>query len=150
AWASKLGGGTYAPAADDAAARATAADTAVAAKPDDPTARLEQAEATLGMAPAPRPVPGGPARHPRFTRLLFEDAERSAQAAQKLGAKGPRLEAVLALCAFHQERWREAYEHAVAGVAAVQDQQNRVAAAVLALFAEARQEAIVAAVRKKE
>jgi tetratricopeptide (TPR) repeat protein len=168
AFASRLGGGSYAGAdvardrARDAAAQASASDAAVAARPADPEARLAQAEATLTQALAPGGGPGAFAMAERFRRLWFEDAENGARAAVQLGASGWRVDAVLALCAFHAGRYREAYERAVPAVAGMKDHRDPSkdpvkdhwdgpnAAALLALFAEARQEGIAAAVRRKE
>jgi hypothetical protein len=151
-WAQRLGGGTYA--ASDPAAIADDSLAAVQAHPKDPATRLQLAEASLAqmLAADAADAAGGPARPAaaRYQRVLLEDAERQADEAERLGAEGWRLAAVRAVVAFHQGRYPEAYKLAEAAVGGTPQQADgRVGAAVLALFAEARQEAIVAAVKQK-
>ena len=117
---------------------------AAAAKPDDATARLEFAETVLEHALRAT-------SDKRFARLEFEDAQRSALEAEKLGAKGWRVDAAIALSAAKlgddEQAWSRA-EKAVANLPA--DVQGWSAAEVLELFAEGRQASIQKAMREKK
>src|SRR5689334_4279131 len=115
-----------------------------AARPDDPTARLEFAESVLEHALRAR-------TDKRFARLELEDASRSALEAEKLGASGWRVDAAIALAAANLGRTEEAYARAEKAVKNLPpDVQGWSAAEVLALFAEARQAAIQRALREKK
>jgi len=114
-----------------------------AARPDDATARLEFAETVLEHALKAR-------NDKRFARLELEDAQRSALEAERLGAKGWRVDAAIALAAARLgdlDQARARAEKAIQNLPA--DVQGWSAAEVLALFAEGRQEAIQKAVREK-
>ena len=117
---------------------------AAAARPDDPTARLEFAESVLEHALRA----AGSDR--RFARLELEDAQRSALEAEKLGASGWRVDAAIALAAANLGQTQEAYARAEKAVKNLpSDVQGWSAAEVLALFAEGRQSAIQQALREK-
>jgi hypothetical protein len=149
-WQQALAGGDYAAkvTATDPAALGTAGDAALQQRPSDPAPRIAAAEASLLQAlQLPRQ---GPRQQQAFRRLLLEDAERSATAAVALGGQGWQLDAVCAVAAAELGRRAAAYEQAIAAAAALPpDAPGPLATACLALFAEARQEAIVAAVREK-
>jgi tetratricopeptide (TPR) repeat protein len=114
-----------------------------AARPDDPTARLEFAESVLEHALRAR-------GSRRFARLELEDASRSALEAEKLGASGWRVDAAIALAAANLGQTEEAYARAEKAVKNLpSDVQGWSAAEVLALFAEGRQAAIQQALREK-
>ncbi len=115
-----------------------------ASKPADPTARLEFAETMLEHA-----LHATIER--RFSRLELEDARRAAEEAEKLGAHGWRVDAAIALAAANlgdSETARTRAEAALKSLPA--DAQGWSAAAVLALFAQSRQQAIDKAVREKQ
>lgn len=142
-WAKALGGASYAP-APERPADASAIDLAVAAAPADPLARIAQAEASLASA---REVASGN----KFRSLLLEDARRQATRAKDLGAPAWRVDSVLALVAREQADWPLAYAAAERAASAMPPETATAdAAEVLFLFAEARQQAIVAAYRRKE
>jgi hypothetical protein len=136
AWQQALaGGGSY------AAAPGAAADPQAAAAADaDP---LEVAETSLI---ALRSKPGE-----RQRRLLLLDAEAAVARAAAHGTASPRLFTVQALLAAERGARAEAYTLAEQAARALPpDAGSPLAAAVLFLFAEARQEAIVAAHRQKQ
>jgi hypothetical protein len=132
-------------------ARAEAAE----ALPNEPGAQLDFAAALLARAQAPT------AR--RYASLLFEDARSAAREAERLGASGPRLDAVLAVASAELGDLDTAQARAVAaieggllrrddGVApGVGAEAERLTSAsrtrLLRLFAEARQRAIRRAYR---
>ncbi|MBL8729306.1 MAG: hypothetical protein JNM25_12790 [Planctomycetes bacterium] len=151
-WSAALAPGTYAPAAIDvdAAGSAQVRDEALLARPEDPEARLDVAEASLlqALATADGGARGGARQAERARQLLLADAVRQTAAAVAQGATGWRPAALRAVAALHLGRRQEAYELAVQAAPGLPpDAPGRLAMEVLALFAEARQEAIVAAVR---
>lgn len=151
-WSAALAPGTYAPAPidGDVAASAQRRDDALAAHPDDPELMLDVAEASLlqALSTGTDDTRGGVRQAERVRRLLFADAERQTAAARERGAGGWRPAALRAVIAYQQDRRREAYELAVEAAPSLPpDAPGRLAMEVLALFAEARQEAIVGAVR---
>ncbi len=154
-WSSALAPGTYAPAPIDVdtAGSAQQRDAALAARPDDPTARLDVAEASLlqALTTTSTGARGGDRQAERVRQLLLADAERETTAAIAQGADGWRPAALRAVLAFQQGRRQEAYALAVQAAPELPPAApGQLAMEVLALFAEARQEAIVAAVRKQE
>ncbi|MBL8724737.1 MAG: hypothetical protein JNK49_11860 [Planctomycetes bacterium] len=134
AWQRALvGGGSYAAVAGAAAEPQAAAD-------EDPLAAAETSLIAL------RNQPGA-----RQRRLLRLDAEAAAARAAERDAANPRLVAVQALLAAERGAMPEAYALAERAARALPpDAGSPLAAAVLFLFAEARQEAIVAAHRQKQ
>ncbi|MBL8725080.1 MAG: hypothetical protein JNK49_13600 [Planctomycetes bacterium] len=149
-WQQALAGGDYAAQvrATDPAELGAASDQAAGQRPTDPAPRLAAAEASLLQAlQLPRQ---GHRQQQAFRRMLLEDAERSAAAAVTLGGSGWQLDAVSAVVAAELGRTAAAYEQAIAAAAALPPEApGPLAVACLALFAEARQEAIVAAVREQ-
>jgi hypothetical protein len=119
-----------------------------AGKPDDPAMRLDLAQASLALAvQAPATMRDGRAAQ-AFARRVAEDAHRLAKEAEALGAKGWRLEAVLALAAYHADDLPEAYARAEAAVRALPPGDTSWASmAVVTVFAESRWKAIKQAVR---
>ena len=133
------------PAGDDVVPDSHIASLAEAAeaRPDYAVARLELAQAILAEAMHTE-------RAPKFARLLFEDARRTALEAQELGATGWRVDSVLALAAQDLGDWQEAQAWALAAVGDMPPEaRDEVAAAVLAIFADARRRAILRAVREQ-
>ncbi|MBK7644964.1 MAG: hypothetical protein IPJ19_18290 [Planctomycetes bacterium] len=117
---------------------------AAAARPDDAEARLAFAESVLEHA-----LRGAGDR--RFARLELEDAQRSALEAERLGAKGWRVDAAVALAAANLGDREQAYLRAASAVENLPAQaQGWSAAEVLALFAEGRQESIQKAIQDKQ
>lgn len=120
------------------------------ARPSDPAAKLEFAESLLARA-----ADSGVDR--RFAQALVEEARLNAQEAEKLGAKGWKLDALLAVCANKLGDQASALPRAVAaveggmlklddaGLGATED----VKVQVLALFALSRQLAIRKAYRER-
>jgi tetratricopeptide (TPR) repeat protein len=131
---------------------------AARSRPGDAAAQLELAESFLALAVDPetsrvRGDPVGPTRDTvdKYHQLLIEDAGRSALEAEKLGAKGWRVNAAIGLSAYYLKDVKTAYaraEAAMADLPAGDESWN--AMAVLALFAEARRDAISQAIRDKQ
>jgi tetratricopeptide (TPR) repeat protein len=145
-WGKALAGATYAPAPtpDEFAARQLQLSQAVAGAPVDPLMRIERAEATLAEARQATSTA-------RVRAVLFADARAEAERAGQLGAPSWRVDAVIALASHSLGELPRAYEVAAKAVAAMpKDRADAASAALLFLFAEARQEAIVAAHRAKE
>ena len=145
-WGKALAGATYAPAPTPAehAARQQQLDRAAAAAPADPLVRVERAEATLAEA-------GQAAGSARVRNLLFADARAEAERAGQLGAPAWRVELVVALASQALGELPRAYAAAERAVAAMpKDRSDAASAQLLFLFAEARQEAIVAAHRQQQ
>ncbi len=154
-WRTALTGQTYAAAATsvDRAATAAASDRALAERPDDPAALLDVAESSLLQALDTTSAVGrGPGRAVRQQRaLLLDDAERALQRAVRAGATGWRPEALAALLAHHGGQSAKAYGHAITAAPQLPaEAESRLAVELLALFAEARQQAIVVAVRQTQ
>lgn len=149
-WQQALAGGDYAARvqAEDPAELGAASDRALAAEPAAPGPRIAAAEASLLQALAlPRT---GSRPQQAFRRMLLEDAERSAAAAVALGGSGWQLDAVCAVVAAELGRRASAYEQAIAAAAGMPPEApGPLAVECLALFAEARQVAIIAAVKQK-
>jgi len=133
-----------------AAAGVEARADELGARPADPAAKLEFAESLLARA-----AQSGVER--RFAQALIEEARLNAQEAEKLGAKGWKLDALLAVCANKLGDQASALPRAVAaveggmlklddaGLGATED----VKVQVLALFALSRQLAIRRAYRER-
>ena len=134
----------------DASARASAA------RPNEPGARLEFAEALLARAQE--------SFDRRYATLLYQEAQSTAREAERLGAKGPRLDAVVAVTAAEFNDLDTARDRAVSAIEggllhlgdAAAPQGAKPGAALTAasrsrllrLFADARQRAIRAAFRE--
>lgn len=135
----------------EAASRLETQLAAADARPEDAAARLALAETFHARAEAARGQRG-------FARVLVEDAQRTAREAEALGARGYALEGLLAVCASELGARPEALAHAVKAVEAGLpppasdgiDAAAARAAAVFALFAEARQGAIARAFRERQ
>lgn len=149
-------GATYSPAPDRTEIEASIdGRTKVALqKPADGSARLELAESYLALALDPKTAQGlGTNRKTawQYSNLMFEDAQRAALEAEKLGTTGWRTDAVLAITAKYLGNLPEAERRAEAAVGAMTpDAASANSALVLQLFAEARQKAISKAVVAKE
>lgn len=112
-------------------------------RPNDPNALLELAEATLAYAFELK-------TSRKNAKLIFQDAHRAAIEAEKQGASGWRVNAVVALAAYYLDDSAQAHARAEAAVNAMPSEPSSWnAMAVLALFADARQSAILGAVRTK-
>ncbi|MBI5432514.1 MAG: hypothetical protein HZA52_06770 [Planctomycetes bacterium] len=85
-----------------------AREEAAEARPNEPGALLEFAEALL--ARSQQSAPG------RYATLLLEDARSAARDAEKLGAKGARLDALIAVIDSEFGDFKTARERAVAAV----------------------------------
>ncbi len=120
------------------------------AHPEDADAHLELAASFLARAQ-------DPSLERRFARVTLEDARKSALEAERLGAKGWRLDALLAATSSAMGNRDEALARAVAAVeggmpppaAGTDGPEASNAVTVLALFAQARQRAIAKAYREK-
>ncbi len=140
------------------AARSDYAEAAAKADPADIEARLALAEATLlqALTPTPPTALTGRQRAARFDRLRLLDAQRIARETEKLagaqlGTDGWRLQAVLAVTNVHLGAPAEGYAAAAAAMAAMPPEaEDRLSGEVLALFAEARQDTIAKAARRKQ
>ncbi len=116
AWAKALGTGAYpAPRPRTGSLEAAAEEKARAAyeNPDDPTPRLEFAEQTLKLAlETRRTYAVNPNMGQRIARHLYADAQRAGLEAEKLGAKGWRVHAVIGLAAYYSGDVKGGYERA--------------------------------------
>lgn len=132
------------------AGRIERAAAAAEARPADAAAQLDLAESLLARAQ-------DPAGERRFAGLLLADARNAARAAEKLGAKGWRLDCVLAVTAAAQGDRDEAVARALSAMEGgmprpgteADPAQERTAVTVLALFAQARQRAIARSYRER-
>ncbi len=156
-WAKALEGGASYAAAAEKSAVLDQVDTKAkeaAANPDDPAAQARLAEALLGqvseyLSTGARPGYGRSGR--QLERLMIEDARAAALKAKDLGARSWAVHGTLAITAFQLGNYDEAYKAAeLAMKEQPADPQGWAAMQVLAIFAEARQEAIVKAVRAKQ
>ncbi|MCR9248126.1 MAG: hypothetical protein NXI31_24110 [bacterium] len=153
-WQSVLEGAAYTGAftAGRAATVATARDEALKKKPEDPGALLDVAEASLlqALSTLDGTGPGARRRAERYRRMLLQDAFRKVEKARKAGAEGWRVAAIRAVLAQRTGRTRLAHNLAIEAAPELPpDAPGQLAMELLALFAAARQEAIVAAVRQK-
>jgi hypothetical protein len=142
--------GASARGAYEVSSRLEAREQASDARPEDAESKLALAESFFDRA-------ADPATDRRFARLLLEDAKKNARDAEKLGAKGWRLEAVLALATSALGDRDESLQHAVAAVeggmpppdSGEEGAAESHSVLVLALFAQARQRAIGKAYHEK-
>ncbi|MCB9879800.1 MAG: hypothetical protein H6835_19590 [Planctomycetes bacterium] len=152
-WQSVLVGQSYAAAVPvDRAAEASARDAALADKPKDPDALLDVAESSLLQAfdVQPASARGAVRLLLRQRELLLEDAERRLAEARAAGADGWRPAALAAIAANLRGDKPKAYAAAIAAAPDLPpDAPGRLAVELLALFAEARQHAIIDAVQQK-
>jgi hypothetical protein len=136
--------------ANKPAARIESVAAAAEARPADAAAQLDLAESLLARAQ-------DPASERRFATLLLADARNAALAAEKLGARGWRLDGVLAVTAAAQGDRDEAVARALSAMEGgmprpgteADPAQERTAVTVLALFAQARQRAIAKSYRER-
>ena len=155
-WSQDLAGAEYPAPGEWSAieARVEQGARASAARPGDPEVELALAEAALALAIDPRTariLAADVRTAPDYAELQFEDARRAAREAERLGAKGWRVDAVQALAAYYLGDEAEARARAELAVKAMPSGETGWnAMAVLALFAHARQQAILAAAAKKE
>tara|TARA_R110002072_G_scaffold80149_19_gene184425 strand:+ start:1247 stop:3616 length:2370 start_codon:yes stop_codon:yes gene_type:complete len=154
-WSSALGTAEPIAAYDQAAVERKLESGGASRKsePADPAASLSIAEATLAMAIEPDTVTqlAGNVRKAReYTKLLFEDARRAGREAEALGAKGWRVDSVLALTAYYLGDREEARMRAAAAVGDLPEgDASWNTMAVLGIFAEARRQDIDQAAREK-
>jgi len=140
------GSGNYAAAAEpiDPAVALQASDAAKQAGMETGASLLELALGSLRQAQRPN-------LQPRLQRVLLQDARAAAEAAAAKEAPKHACDTVLALVAKRLGELALAYELAERAAAALPPEDlSPEAAEVLFLFAEARQEAIVAAHRQKK
>jgi hypothetical protein len=124
---------------------------AAESSPADGPARLAYAEALLVRAQ-------DPATERRFAELLLADAHAAGTQAETLGVRGWRLDALLAVTSAARGERAPAVARALAAVeggmprpgSADSPQAEASGVAVLALFAEARQQAIARAYRERK
>jgi tetratricopeptide (TPR) repeat protein len=146
------GGGTYAaPWYASGSLESQIEARSEAAKPDDPAAHLDIAEATLALSMRAPETYADPRTARVLSGYLQEEAKRQALEAERLGAKGWRLDTVLALSAYYGGEVEEAYKRAEAAVKALPAGDGSWASmAVVTVFAESRWKAIKAAVREQK
>jgi hypothetical protein len=155
-WAKAIeGGGTYAAPAEWATleSRVESRAAAAASRPGDAAARLELAESALRLAVDPQTsqiLAADPRTASKYAQLMFEDARRAGLEAERLGAKGWRVHAVLALAAWYLGDTDEAHARAEIAMSDIPPGAEEWSAiATIALFARARRAAILQAVREK-
>ncbi|MCC7398704.1 MAG: hypothetical protein IT455_16675 [Planctomycetes bacterium] len=154
-WGEVLQSQDYAAAANRAfsAEAAARADAALQQKPDDPTARLDVAEASLLQAFDVQVGSGrGALRlYQQQRELLLSDAVGDVDAAAQKGAADWRIAAIRALVAQQRGQHEQAFQLAIAAAPALPtDAPGRLAVELLSLFAAARQNAIATAVKAKQ
>ncbi|HHI81116.1 MAG TPA: hypothetical protein ENK02_14210 [Planctomycetes bacterium] len=153
-WTKGLAGAEYQPALPQLFAVGEEADRArkrLRKDRRDPAALAALAYSRLLLA-LEAPSARGPrrGRGPSQRELLFRDALEAAEEAAKLGAKGWKLESVLALARMAGGDRKAALPHAEKAVAALPPgETGLVSARVLHLFARLRRDAIVDAHRAK-
>lgn len=150
-WQSVLVGPAYSG-VTDIAAEASQRDVALAARPDDPRARLDVAESSLLQALEVQVgrARGGVRLAQAQRTLLLEDAQRQLRAAKAAEARGWRLLALEAVLRGQRGQRRRAFELAAEAMPAMPpDAPGRIAKELLELFAHGRQAAIQDAVRAK-
>ncbi|MHC4471631.1 MAG: hypothetical protein ACYTDY_18680, partial [Planctomycetota bacterium] len=125
---------------------------AVGAAPEDATARIELAEASLLLARKARRTRTHDFRMwRRYARLLFSDARRAALKARQLEAPAWRVNTVLSLVAYYRGDFERAYAHAEAAVKDIPPgEPGWNTMAVLTIFGEARFKAIKKAARARK
>ncbi|MHC4957021.1 MAG: hypothetical protein ACYTGN_01500 [Planctomycetota bacterium] len=140
-------GGVYA--APDVTSRVESSARAAQDNPDDPAARLALAEGTLALATkAARLYETNPRMAQLAARHLYKDARTYAEEAEKLGAKGWRVDAVNALATYYGGDAANAYERAGRAVKGLPPgEPSWSSMAVLTVFAEGRWKQIKAAVK---
>jgi tetratricopeptide (TPR) repeat protein len=121
------------------------------AHPDDPNAHVDFADASLMMAMEERRRATDDSTSSKMAeRLLLEDARASGLAAEKLGATGWRVNAVIALAAYYQRDKDAAYARAEAAAKDIPaGEKSWESMAVLTVFSEARWNAIKSAALEK-
>ncbi len=146
------GGGTYtAPWYGSGGIEAQIESRVEAARTGDPAAHLDIAEATLALAMRAPETYADPPTARVLARYLQEEAKREALVAEQLGAKGWRLDTVVALASYYSGAPEEAYPRAEAAVSALPPGESSWASmAVVTIFAESRWKAIKAAVRDRK
>ena len=149
AWDGKAGGSYEAPSVDVVTSRLESATVQPA---ENPAARLEAAAALLELAVDPRSMQGENRKvAERYYRMRLEDARRIAREAERLGASGWRLDAVLGLSAYYLGDLDTSYRHVEAAVPKIPSgAADWTAIATISLFAQQRQQAITEALNKKE
>jgi len=146
------GGGTYAaPWYAGGSLASQIEKKAETARPDDPAAHLDIAEATLALSMRAPETYTDPRTAHVLASYLQDEAKREALEAEHLGAKGWRLDAVVALAEYYSGDTEEGYKRAEAAVKALPPGDGSWASmAVVTVFAESRWKAIKAAVRERK
>jgi hypothetical protein len=145
-WAGALdGGATYAPRVNRALVEARLTGQNEVLDSEDAEAHLELAESFLEQAYEQFRTDR------RFAELLFQDALNTVRSAESLGVEGWRVDAAVAIASYYLDDRQTAYARAEAAVAdgSVDDAPGWNAMAVLAIFAQGRQQAIHDAVTAK-
>jgi tetratricopeptide (TPR) repeat protein len=119
----------------------------------DAEAHLDLAEAFLTQARQAQALAASHRADREFARLLLRDARRAAELAEEFGARGWRVNALLALTAYDLDEREAAYARAEVAVKnmppGASGVQGQTAVDVLRLFAESRRREIWRAVRRK-
>ena len=150
------GGATYAAPTDWTALESRVEKKIAASgdKPADPAVQLELAESSLALAGDPKTneILGADSRTAsKYTRLMFQDAERAALRAESLGASGWRLHATIGLASYYLGNVEEAYRRAELAMPDIPaGATDWSAISTIALFAQARQQAVLDAVKEKK
>ncbi len=147
-------GGTWTPALPPGTDLVTHTEDAFQAtreRPDDPEARLQFAESSLALAMESEYVYAAEPRRGRLVaRSALADAKAAATEAEKRGAKGWRVDSVLALAAYYSGDGPDAYVRAEAAAKEVPPGDSSWASmAVLTVFAEGRWKSIKKSVKEK-
>ena len=121
------------------------------ARPDDVESRLDLAESALALAlTTPKTYTSDPRAARSFARRMYDASRRASLEAEALGAKGWRVDSVLALDAYYTDDKTTAYARAGAAVKDLPPGSvSWTSMSVLSVFAESRWKAIQSAVRER-
>jgi len=104
----------------------------------------------LGFAEALLELAVHPTTETKLARVMYEDVRSAANKAREQGAEGWRLNAVLAISNYNLGEIEAAHGHAEAAVGDIPDgEESWNAMTTLAIFAQARRQAITTATREK-
>jgi hypothetical protein len=145
-WAKALAA-AEAPVPDPAIDEYRLSNQAAAAAAEYPSAKLELAESCLSRSRED-------GTEEKFRRLLWQDARSLALDAERAGVRGARTDSVVALAAWFLGDVDEAHRRAEVAVKGIVGNESlalgETAFQVLQLFAHARRQAIMKAMRRKE
>jgi len=154
AWASYGGTGTRAVEGNRTVLEDHLEGRTRSSRPRDSGALLDYAEALLALAVAPDTVTSLAAdtkNGAQFASLMYEDVQRTVLRAEELGSEDWRVDALAALSAYNLGNYEESYARAEAAVESMPaGDESWNSMAVMALFAQARRQALDRALLRRE